>query len=204
MAQLGAVADANELLDEYADVWEVAQTWGGEAAAFHSMLSNVELAWGDAAPVARDFLGPVLPSVAGWYFRLRASERLSVRASGGALGAASGLHFSGADMFSLRRNIPVISGNAYLLDLTAAYRISLDDRIDLRFTWLDRDGQKLRSSMPFRFPTGDSEGDQRVVIPVRAPNGAYTLRLKIVVSRQYPGDFFELKRVDFGLVAAGR
>ncbi len=185
---------------DYGDVCTVAETWANRPESFHSMLPNVDLVHAEGAPVKRSFLGPALPSVPGWFLDFRPSEHLAVGAAQLPDGPSAGVRISGADMLSCFTVVPVISGYDYLLDFSAAYRISPDNRTQVRITWTDREGRHLRTDLPFRFPNGEPGGTQRVVIPLRAPDHAYNLRIRFIVSRQYDGDFLELQRVDFGLV----
>jgi hypothetical protein len=182
---------------EYIDVVEVAKMWGNDETAFHSQLSNVELVHEAKAWEPRNFLGPDLPSVPGWYFDFRPSQHLAVEP----VTEAAGIRVSGADVFSIFRDLPVISGQRYLLDADLAYHISPDNRSQVVLSWLDHEGRSLGRELSFRCPTGDSDGVRRVVIPIRAPEQAYTLRVRFYISRQYEGDFLELQSVDFGLIA---
>ena len=104
-------------------------------------------------------------------------------------------------MVSIFRDIPVISEQPYLFDAEMAYRISPDNRIQIRLSWSDQAGSDLGTDILFRCPTGNSNGLRRIILPIHAPQQASTLRLRFFVSRQYPGDFLNLQRVDFGLIA---
>jgi hypothetical protein len=177
---------------------KVAERWADQDGAFRPMLSNVGLAHTQGAPAERNFLGPALPSVPGWHFDFRASEQLAVGAAEGSIG--KGLRVSGADVFSIFRDIPVIAGEGYLLDAWVAYCVSADNRTKVKLTWTDRDGRDLGSVSPLRFPRGDSEGARHIVIPMRAPKEAFTLRVHFTVSRQAAGDFLELDKVSLGLI----
>ena len=196
MAQAGVEIPVDDYL-EYAAVAEVAQRWGADAGAFHSKLSNVDLQHEATAPQARNFLGPDLPKVSGWHFDFRPAEHLAV----GTVSAGQGIRVTGADVFSIFRDIPVISGQRYLLDASMAYQISPDNRSQVRLSWTDQNGDALRRETLFRCPTGSSDGVRRVVLPIRAPEQAYTMRLRFFISRQYEGDFLNLQRMDFGLIA---
>ena len=195
MAHSGVAIPASDLAD-YAGVAEVAQWWATSEEAFRSASSNASLRHAESAPQPRNFLGPDLPKVKEWFFDFRASEHLSIRSVDG----DSGIRLTGADMFSMFRDVPVISEQSYLLDTSLAYRISLDNRTFLAFSWKDRDGRTLNKEMQFRCPIGESDGVQRIVLPIRAPAQAYTLRVRFVVSRQYEGDYLELHHADFGLI----
>ena len=196
MAQAEVPMSESEL-SEYLDVAEIAQLWAADDGAFRSMLKNVDLQHEASAPKSRNFLGPALPKVPGWHFDFRPAEHLAV----GAVNAGSGVRVAGADVFSIFRDIPVISGQRYLLDASMAYRISPDNRSQVWLSWSDRDGRSLGREFSFRCPTGDSDGVRRIVLPTRAPDQAYTLRVRVHISRQYEGDFLDLQRVDFGLIA---
>jgi hypothetical protein len=196
MVQAGVEIPVDDYL-EYAAVAEVAQRWGADAGVFHSKLSNVDLVHEADALKARNFLGPDLPKVSGWHFDFRPAEHLEL----GPASAEQGIRVTGADVFSVFRDIPVISGQCYLLDASMAYQISPDNRSQVKLSWTDRNGDALRREILFRCPTGSSDGQRRVVLPIRAPEQAYTMRLRFFISRQYEGDFLDLHRVDFGLIA---
>lgn len=196
MAQAG-VAMAQDTYPTHAAVVKVAERWSGDDANVHSMLSNVDLTHAASAPMPRNFLGPDLPTVPGWNFDFRPAQHLHIDA----LDAGAGIHLSGADVVSIFRDIPVISEQPYLFDAAMAYRISPDNRIQIRLSWSDQAGSDLGTDILFRCPTGDSNGLRRILLPIHAPQQASTLRLRFFVSRQYPGDFLNLQRVDFGLIA---
>ncbi|MFQ3270950.1 MAG: hypothetical protein ACI9A1_001269 [Lentimonas sp.] len=196
MAQAGIPIPAEDLTD-HTGIVEVAQWWAADGETFHSKYSNAELRHAESAPQPRNFLGPDLPKVKGWVFDFRPAEFLSVAS----IDADSGIRVTGADMFSIFRDVPVISDQRYLLDASLAYRISPDNRTYVSLSWTDRDGLPLSQEILFRCPTGESNGMQRIVLPIRAPAQAYTLRVQFLVSRQYEGDYLELQCVDFGLIA---
>lgn len=105
-------------LHEYADVVEVAEWWATE-------------------PKPRNFLGPDLPKVPGWYFDFRPTERLAIEA----VDDGAGVRVTGADVFSIFRDVPVASGQRYLLDASIAYRISSDNCSQIWLSWSDREGR---------------------------------------------------------------
>lgn len=195
MAQAGRAIPTGEL-SEYLDVIETAQMWATGDDVFHSMLDNVELQHAASKPKPRNFLGPELPKIPDWYFDFRPAEFLAI----GAVTEGTGIRVSGADIISIFRDFPVISGQRYLLDASMAYRISPDNRSQVSLSWTDRHGNTLGREIVFRCPTGDSDGVRRVVLPMRAPTNAYTLRVRFYASRQYEGDFLELQKVDFGMI----
>lgn len=196
MAHAGIAIPEVDLVD-YTGVVEIAQWWGADDTVFHSKGANPSLRHGALAPQSRNFLGPDLPQVKDWVFDFRPSEHLSV----GPIDSHSGIRVTGADMFTIFRDIPVISEQRYLLDAALAYRISLDNRTYVALSWIDRDGHLLKQEILFRCPIGESNGAQRIVLPMHAPAQAYTLRVRFVISRQYAGDYLELSQADFGLIA---
>lgn len=190
---LAALALSGNTLPE--DTVRGLEDWADDAGSFRSALQNVGL--GHDASRMRNFLGPLLPNVPGWYFDFRPSEFLKVEGVGGAL---SGIRVSGADMLSIFRDVPAIPERTYLLDATANWQISPDNRTLIKLTWTDRSGTLLRTDVPLQLPWGASAGPQRLLIPFRSPKNAYDVRIHFVTSRQYLGDFIELDRVDFGII----
>ena len=150
------------------------------------------------APKARNFLGPDLPKVPGWNLDFRPAEHLAV----GPVSANQGIRVTGADVFSIFRDVAVVPGRRYLLDASIAYQISPDNRTQVRLSWKDQNGEALQRETLFRCPTGSSDGVRRVVLPIyahqsrRLPCGCVSS-----ISRQYEGDFLELHRADVGLIA---
>jgi hypothetical protein len=199
MAQGGVLPPSEDLaaLGAYAPERAIAAAWARGDRATRSILSNVALRHSKRAPKPRNFLGPDLPKVWGWHFDFRPMEQLSV----GPVPAVSeqrahGVRVTGVDVFSIFRDVPVTGGQGYVLDASLAYRISPDNRTQVRLSWKDAEGRSLGSDLPFRCPTGDSGGLQRIVLPLHAPAEATQLRLRFIVSRQYEGDFLDLQRVD--------
>jgi len=166
--------------------------WGKEPQRFRSILQNVSLE--HAGQQRREFLGPLVPLISGWYLDYRPSEHLQVTG----LGDAGGIRVSGADILSFFRDQPVLPERTYLLDATAAWQVSPDNRTQIRLTWTDRDGERLRIDSSFRFPWGTSGGSRRIVIPFESPVNAYNVRIHFVTSRQDGDDFIQLEEVDFG------
>lgn len=147
----------------------------------------------------RDFLGPHLPRIEGWNLDYRPSQHFSVEASAWREGGA-GLRIEGADMLSVFRRLPVVSNGDYLLKLRAAWCISPDNRIHIQLIWLDRDGKSLGSEVPLRWPAGERDQPTDIHIPLQAPNNAGDLRIRIVTSRQYKGDYLDISEIDFSMM----
>lgn len=148
---------------------------------------------------ARNFLGPHLPQLKEWHLDYRPSEDFEVAASEWGEGA-SGLRIKDADIVSVFSTFPVVSNQAYEFRVRASWRISLDNRVHLHVNWLDREGLSLGASVPLRLPYGVRDEPVDIRLPFTAPNNAYDFRLRIVVSRQYPGDFLDLSELDFGMI----
>ncbi|MFP4069567.1 MAG: DUF4838 domain-containing protein [Opitutales bacterium] len=188
------------LLSLYADQWAIARTLASAPEAFRSMLDDPGLAHA-GEPVSAHFLGPRLPVVSGWRMDYRPTEHLVVAAAFRDESRAHGFRVSGSDMFSIFRDFPVVGMRDYALKMELAWRVSPDNRTQVRLTWRNRAGKTLRVDLPLQLPRGSSEGGRDFVYPVRAPEGAYNVRVHFTQSRQAPHDFFELRSADFGLVA---
>lgn len=169
-----------------------------EPREFRSLAQDSKLKHLGQAP--RNFLGPDLPQLNGWHLDYRPSEHFKVDASQASSERDAGLRLSGADIVSVFRTFPVISNKAYELRLEGTWRISLDNRVHIHVAWLDRDGRRLESEVPLRLPIEHREQPVSIRLPFTAPNNAYDIRLRIVASRQYPGDYLDLSEVDFGMV----
>jgi hypothetical protein len=170
---------------------------GESQAEFYSLAQDPKL--NHRAYAERNFLGPLLPKLDGWNLDYRASEDFKVIASEWGAGDV-GLRIENADMVSVFRTFPVVSTKEYQLRLRAAWQIGLDNRVHLHVAWLDRDGQTLESAVPLRLPDGQRETPVSIRLPLTAPNNAYDLRLRLVISRQYPGDYLDVSEIDFGLL----
>ena len=64
--------------------------------------------------------------------------------------------------------------------------------------WLDCEG-KFGIELPLRLPIGH-RAEPLIRLPFTAPNEAEDVRFRIVVSRQYPGDYLDISELDFGMV----
>ena len=148
----------------------------------------------------RNFLGPVLPQVEDWHLDYRASEHFAVEASEASVGDDSGLRVSGADIVSIFNTFPVVSNQTYEFRMTGAWKISLDNRVHIHMAWLDRDGNILESEIPLRLPIEHRAEPVVIRLPFTAPNEAEDVRFRIVVSRQYPGDYLDISELDYGAV----
>lgn len=197
LARTGAAIEF-EGAAEYADAIAAAKSWAAGPQRVQSLLPNAALHYADPASQARSFLPPHLPRISDWRIDFRPAEQLQFAPVGSSAEGPSGLRVSGADAFSMATEVQVQGEARYLLECRLAYRVSPDDRIQLTVRWLDREGQRLRFDYPLQVPVGASAGEQRIHIPFQAPPGAHQARIHFRVSRQYPGDFLELRHIDFG------
>ncbi len=148
---------------------------------------------------SRNFLGPVLPELSDWHLDYRPSEDFKVVASEWGEGSA-GLRIEDADIVSVFSTFPVVSNKRYELRMRAAWHISLDNRVHLHINWLDREGQSLESEVMLRLPYGQRDEPVTIRLPLTAPNNTYNVRVRMVVSRQYLGDFWDISELDFSSV----
>jgi hypothetical protein len=85
---------------------------------------------------------------------------------------------------------------SYLIVAELNYKISPDCRIQLRVDWYDAENTKVLKERLIQLPNGDSQGFRRLEIPLVAPENAVRARIYCLISRQYLGDFLELKEFD--------
>lgn len=147
----------------------------------------------------RDFLSPRMPNVNGWYLDYRPSEDFRVIASEWG-GGAAGLRIEQADILSVFRTFPIRSEQTYELRIRAAWKISLDNRVHVHVSWLDMEGGSLSSEVPLRLPYGVRGRPVDIRLPLTAPAEANDVRIRVVVSRQYAGDYLDISELDFGSV----
>lgn len=147
----------------------------------------------------RNFLGPELPRLTDWHFDYRPSKGFAILPSQHS-DSESGLRIENADILSVFNTFPVISNRNYALKMQADWKIGLDNRVHVNVIWLDREGQRIESLTPLRFPIGASDGLLNINLPLTAPNNACDVRVRIVVSRQYPGEFLDISYLDLGTV----
>ena len=169
-----------------------------EPREFVSQLRDPKLK--HVAKRMRNFLGPLLPQVEDWHLDYRASEHFAVEASEASVGADSGLRVIGTDIISIFNTFPVVSNQTYELRMTGTWKISLDNRAHIHVAWLDRDGRNLETELPLRLPIEHRAKPVAIRLPFTAPNEAEDVRFRIVVSRQYPGDYLDISELDFGVV----
>ena len=202
---IAVLAGAGQLIEfsgaaDYAAQIDAARKWAAEPQSFKSLLLNADLRYLSPASQSRSFLPPDLPRIANWWMDFRPSEYLHFSPASYSGTAPSGLRASGADVFSIFTNVALEGGRDYLLDCHLAYKVSPDNRVQLSLRWMDAEGKLLRYDYPLQLTVGQSLGLQRIQIPFRSPLGAQEARLHFRVSRQFEGDYLELKKIDFGLL----
>ncbi len=170
---------------------------GGSEGTFHSLSKDPALVhqiW-----YKRNFLGPSFPWLDQWQLNYRPSENFNVTASEWGTGS-SGLRITDADIVSITQNYSVVPNQSYELHMSAAWKISLDNRIYIHATWLDSEGDRLRAEVPLRLPLGQVLEPVDIIIPFSAPEGSSEVMLRILASRQYLDDFLDIIALDFGSV----
>ena len=82
----------------------------------------------------------------------------------------------------------------YVIEFELEARNSPDNRTYLQAIWEDADKKKIRNDKLLQLPS-DAEGrSYRFFIPVRSPEAAAFLRIRLKTERQYPGDYLKVMR----------
>ena len=163
---------------------------------FKSLVANPLLEFSPRESKKRDFLGPVMPDLKDWRFDYRSAEAFSVSPIQSDGERASGIRVSGTDAMSLFNYCNLNKTRSYLIVAELNYKISPDCRIQLRVDWYDAENTKVLKERLIQLPNGDSQGFRRLEIPLVAPENAVRARIYCLISRQYLGDFLELKEFD--------
>ncbi len=177
--------------------------WAGGGILSPALFENRSLRWEPGPPQPVNFLGPPVPAVPGWRFGFRPAPRFAIEPvfQGREGGRRSGVRMTGADSVSLFTAIAVEAGRDYLLRLRCGWRVSPDNRSVVRVDWFSEEGDELGGDLLFSFPSGES-GPLPLAFPLRAPDGAFWMRLSLFLSRQYPGDHLSVEEADFRTMAA--
>ena len=134
-----------------------------------------------------------MPQVPGWFIDARPAEHFAV--GGIAELGNRGIRFSGADVASFFTDVAVGADTVYLLTSELRYQASPDNRTMLQVVWHDADGGRIKSERLFHLPTTWVNGEALLTIPLRSPDKAARVRIRFSTSRQYPGDFLEIRAV---------
>ncbi len=164
---------------------------------FKSLVANPRLEFSVKQSKQRDFLGPVIPALKDWHFDYRSAEAFSLSPIQAEGDEAKGIRVSGADSMSLYTYCKLSKSRSNLITAELNYKISPDCRIQLRVDWYDSSNNKLLKERLMQLPNGDSRGFRKVEIPLLVPDNAERARIYCIVSRQYEGDFLEIKEFDF-------
>ena len=62
------------------------------------------------------------------------------------------------------------------------------------------EGRSLSAEVPLRLPYGVRGRPVDIRLPLTAPAEANDVRIRVVVSRQYSGDYLDISELDFGSV----
>jgi hypothetical protein len=180
----------------------------GDSVLINPMLFNAE-----PRDDGRYLFPQPMPQVPGWFIDARPAEDFTV---GGIPEIGNrGIRFSGADAASFLTDVNVEPNELYLLKTELHYQISPDNRTILQVIWYDADDRRIKSERLVQLPTTWDKGERRkakgetaedgnlkaegealLTIPLRSPDSAARVRIRFSISRQYPGDFLEIRAVE--------
>lgn len=178
-------------LEGYANTIEIAERWAQHPESFEPVFWNDVLRHKFALPKARSLFEPPLPEIYEWMLSLRAAEDLKIEA----LEAPTGLLIENADYVALYGDVRLKSTRDYVCEFEVDYQCSPDNRIFIQAMWRNEERKTIRNDMLLRLPNNVSGRPYRFSIPVRSPEAATHLRLRIKTEHQYPGDFLKISHV---------
>lgn len=192
---LAAIVQAGGSLEgldfpNYAANLEVAQRWAKNPEQFQKVFWNEDLRHQFGLTRARTFYEPTIPKIYNWSLGLRAAEHMRVSAISG----NAGLMVENADYVNLYTDVELRTVRDYVIEFQLDYRISPDNRTYLQAIWKDADRETIRNDVLLRLPNKPTNSSSRILIPVRAPEGASLLHLRLKTERQYAGDYLGIKR----------
>lgn len=179
-------------LEDYRAQWEIAQRYrefGGQPVLRNQALAHAQVPWR-----AQSFLGPKLPMVREWRFSFRPYQHFKVEPIPGY--TDNGVRLTGTDMCSFYTNVDVSSEQAYVFEFEGEYQISPDNRTHLIFKWFGADRKRMHTILPLQLPNAEAGKRVRLQVPLQAPEGAVRLRISFLVSRQYEGDYLDIRHVN--------
>jgi hypothetical protein len=201
MTEEGQWARLLRLVPEWATVVEAVRRLQADPAAYDLVpaTANPFLLHEEEAAGARFLFPPEMPRVEGWQFVLRPAERTMI---GGLVPHFGfGLVFQDVDSAMVLTSGWVELDGVYLLEGNFRFRGSPDNRTVVELTWLDDTGKRLRRDRPVKFPVewdDSAPSDGRTFtcrIPLIPPEGAAQVTVGVAISRQYPGDVLEIRRL---------
>lgn len=179
-----------QLLAGYESSQEVLNRWIHNRKEFKGLSPSPKLQTSEVYQ-ARNFLGPPMPSVAGWYMNFRPTENLAVSS----LSNGTGLEISGSDTFTLFTQFELRRAREYLLEYDLSYRCSPDNRVFIQAIWKNEAGEVVKNEVLLRVPNNTSDGYKKIQIPLRAPEEAVHVRMLLKNERQYPGDYLRIGQI---------
>jgi hypothetical protein len=178
-------------LERYADAIEIAKRWAQHPESFEAVFWNDRLRHKFTIPKARSLFEPPLPGIYDWKLSLRAAENLKIEA----IAAPMGLLIENADYVALYGDVRLKTTRDYVCEFELEYQCSPDNRAFILAMWRDEEGKVIRNDMLLRLPNNASGHPYRFSIPVRSPEAATHLRLRVKTEHQYPGDFLKISQV---------
>lgn len=178
-------------LERYADAIEIAKRWAQHPESFEAVFWNDRLRHKFTIPKARSLFEPPLPEIYDWKLSLRAAENLKIEA----IAAPMGLLIENADYVALYGDVRLKTTRDYVCEFELEYQCSPDNRAFILAMWRDEEGKVIRNDMLLRLPNNASGRPYRFSIPVRSPEAATHLRLRVKTEHQYPGDFLKISQV---------
>lgn len=177
-------------LGDYAANLEVAKRWTEHPEEFVEVIWNEYLRHEVGGGSPRSFYEPSVPKIYHWTLGLRASEAMRIAP----LKNNSGLFVEHADYLTLHTDVRSKSVRDFVVDFELEYRSSPDNRVFLQAIWKDTDNEMIHNEMLLRLPNGLDERSCRIMIPVRSPEAAKYLRIRIKTERQYQADYLKISR----------
>ena len=187
--RLGDSLEGLDLLD-YAANLEIAKRWVEDPGQFVELLWNEYLAHQFGLGSPHDFYEPRMPKIYQWTLGFRAAEDMRVTP----VASNQGLLVEHADYLTMYTDVRLKSVRDYMIEFEIDYRCRPDNRVYLQAMWKDADKKTIQNEMLLRMPNGSEEHSGRILIPVRSPEGAEYVRIRIKTVRQYPGDYLKISR----------
>lgn len=189
VARLGASLDGLDLGD-YAANLEVATRWAEHPETFEKVFWNEDLRHQFGMTRARTFYEPSIPKIYDWSLGLRAAEHLRIAPAS----ENAGLLITHADYVNLYSEVRLKNTRDYVIEFEIEARNSPDNRTFVQAIWRDADKKKIRNDKLLQLPNDAAGRSYRFFIPVRSPEAAAFLQIRLKTERQYPGDYLKVVR----------
>ena len=185
--------DAKMLSGRDYELADALARWRSGALNARSLISNRRFRYETSQE--RNFLGPKVPVFEDWILRFRPSEGLSFADNIDLPG--QGLKIKKADFVDVDQTVRVRPNRPYVLNLDLAWRSSPDCRVLVHLAWRNIWGESLEEWVPLRLYPNVKSQELKVSIPLLSPaEEAKRLRVRVRASRQYEGDFLEIREID--------